>query len=157
MSELLARFPHFLPGPAKAVVLAVLFILLNTSSFGQRMTIGLHSEHTVAGVQYGAVTGIESKKQFGVGVFYQMDMKTPLEAEKKNTLYGIYLNAPLVKCDKLSFFGTLRGGLANEKFAVIIPGLETRINVGKRMAVAFGMSMRMNYPSVTSKVILKVF
>jgi hypothetical protein len=141
----------------KLLFTAMFLISINTISFCQHMILSAQTEYTVAGPQYGASTMFESKKQLGAGVFYQMDVNMPGEKTEKDTFYGAQLQLPFAKSEKLSFFGTIRGGMVNDKFIVIVPGLETRIHVGKRMAVAFGMSMRMNYPAVSGKVICKIF
>lgn len=132
-------------------------LTFSTICFSQQMKIAFLAEQTVGGPQYGMATGWETKNLFGLTAFYQIDAKVPVEGGEKNTFYGAQLQLPISKSDKLAFFGTLRGGLVNDKFAVVVPGLETRLNVTKRIALAFGMSIRMNYPSLSGKAIFKFF
>jgi hypothetical protein len=139
----------------KTIVLTSLLVLSQTLLFSQQVMLSVQTEYTVAGAQYGASSMYETKKLLGGGVFYQTDVKAPAEGLAKNTYYGVQVQVPLAKAERLNFFGTLRGGLVNEKFVVVVPGLETRINAGKHFAVSFGMSLRMNYPAVSSKLTWK--
>ncbi len=132
-------------------------LLTGAFTFAQSMVTAIQMEYTVAGTQYGSSFIYESKKQWGLGVFYQVGVTQSVEIFDKDQFYGAQIQFPLVKSERISFFTSLRGGLVNDKFLVVVPGLETRINVGKRLGVAFGMSLRMNYPSVSSKLICKLF
>jgi hypothetical protein len=141
----------------KTLAITTLLLLTQMICYGQRVSFGLSAEYTVANPQYGAVALCETKKQLGAGIFYQADIKAPSEGIEKNTFYGIFLQVPLATSDRLSLFGNARAGLVNERFAVVVPGLETRVNLNRHLALAFGMSLRMNYPSVSSKLVWKFF
>lgn len=127
------------------------------SVIGQNILIGVQTEITVAGHQYGGSLLHETAGKWGYGVFYQTSLSKSYEEASKKLLYGIQLHAPLAKSERIKVFATLKGGLANKQFVVVIPGLETHVAVSNRLGFAFGMSMRMSYPAISSKVIIKLF
>ncbi|HYC86465.1 MAG TPA: hypothetical protein VEB86_14630 [Chryseosolibacter sp.] len=141
----------------RTLIVLLILTVVSTTSRGQHMWLSMLSEYTIAGPQYGAAILMETNKKLGAGLFYQADIQSPAEVKTNNTFYGLQLQIPLAKSEKINFFGTVRGGLVNDKFAVIVPGVETRINAGKRLAVGFAMSMRMNYPSVLGKLTYRIF
>jgi len=141
----------------KLFIIPALLVALNSYCNAQSMLLSALTEYTVAGPQYGVSMMYESKKQLGAGVFYQMDVNLPLETKTKNTFYGGQFQIPIAKAEKLSFYATLRCGLVNDTFVVVVPGVETSIKAGKRLRIGFGMSLRMNYPSVSGKLSWKLF
>lgn len=140
-------------------ILSVIFIVVNSLWAGaQHMALSVTTEYTVAGHQYGASLMYETSKQWGLGTFYQGEFYNYSESSlKKDVFYGVVAQAPLVQCSKLAFFGNLRAGFVNKNFFVLVPGLETRLSMSKRLALGFGMSMRMSYPSVAARVVVKLF
>lgn len=150
----------------KAVRYVILFITLLLQSLiagaqsgatnGDLVT-AIQLEYTITGPQYGTAVMYETQKQWGAGVFYQVGSGLSDEIVTKDQFYGAQLQVPLVRTERISFFTALRGGLVNERFLVVVPGLETRINVGRRIGVSFGMSLRKSYPSVSSKFAFKLF
>jgi hypothetical protein len=126
-------------------------------AFAQQAFISVHNEYTVAGHQYGASVGYESKNQWGVSAFFQQEILAKDEPFEKDSFYGLHLQAPLAKTPKVSFFAALRPGVVNDKFVVVVPGLETRIALSKRICVAAGMAIRMSYPCMSSRLLFKIF
>lgn len=123
----------------------------------QNLLTAAQVEYTVAGVQFGGLMMFETKKQFGSGFFYQTNrLNSSKELSTKN-YYGIQLQVPLVKSSRLLFAATMRAGFVQDKFFVVVPGLETRVSIRKRFAMGWGMSLRMNYPSISTKLIIKLF
>jgi hypothetical protein len=138
-------------------ILYILLVFITTHIYGQDLKLSIQVESTIAGLQYGGTAMYETGKLLGFGVFFQKDTGPADEYNEVNVFYGGQIQVPLVKSDRLGFFAVLRGGLVNDKFVVVVPGLETRIKLGKRLAIGLGTSMRMNYPSISSRLILKVF
>lgn len=138
-------------------VMPIVFIALSSYfSYGQKLVTSVHAEYTVIGPQYGSALVYESKKQFGLGIFYQAGLKPSEASASDDRFYGLHLQVPLVKCQQMSFSGLLRSGLVRDRFVVIVPGVETSINLGKRLALGFGMSLRMNKPAVSSRLSFKL-
>jgi len=139
-------------------ILVVLFALVGlTSGYCQDLLLSAQAESTVAGMQAGATVMYETKKMWALGSFYQRSTSPSIEHQETNSFYGGQFQFPLVRAKRISFLGTVRAGFANNKFFVLAPGFETRINLGSRFAVGVGTSMRMNYPSVSLKLIVKIF
>jgi hypothetical protein len=135
----------------------LIFLMLSASiAKSQDLILGMQLETTVAGSQSGVTIMYEAKKGFGIGGFYQRDIQPSRELKTLNTFYGGQIQAPLVKSERLMLSAVLRGGFVNQ-FVVVVPGLETQINIRKRLGVAIGSSLRMNYPAFSAKAVLKLF
>lgn len=141
----------------KTLLILFYLIICAASLIGQNMLIGVQAEITVTGYQYGGSMLHETAEKWGYGVFYQTSLSKSYEEASKKLLYGIQLQAPLAKSERIKFFATLKGGLANKQFVVVIPGLETRVAIRNRLSIAFGMSMRVSYPAISSKIMIKLF
>lgn len=140
---------------ASLIITALLFI--SAFSYSQDLVTSLQLEYTVTGPQYGASLMYETGKLWAFGGFCQQAATTSDDDASKDRFYGAALQAPLVRSKKLSFLLLFRSGFVNEKFFVIIPGLITRIDLGKRLALSTGMTLRKSYPALSSKLSLKLF
>ncbi|HEX5170857.1 MAG TPA: hypothetical protein VFW11_16900 [Cyclobacteriaceae bacterium] len=142
----------------KKYILSSLFVTFLMSADAQDIVTYVQTECTVAGSQYGSSVMYETRSKWSVGIFYQAELATRSEDYSgKDNFLGLTFQAPLAKSKKLSFFGQLRSGLVNSQFVVVVPGLETRLNLTPRLGTAFGMSLRMGYPSVSGKIFLSLF
>lgn len=138
--------------------LTALFGLTLSTTHAQELVGYLQSEVTVAGTQYGSSIIYETRSAWGGGVFYQSEIKSrPEQIPSKETFMGFVAQAPLAKSKRITFLGQLRAGLANNQFVVIVPGLETKLNITSRFGTSFGMSMRMGYPSLSGKIFVSLF
>ena len=142
---------------------SILIVFLLATFFTQRATaqqlvVSPMTEKAVTGWQVGTVIKFQTKGKWALGGFYQTSITPNVEDEKvKDTFYGAAVYAPIVRTNKLVFYINLRGGVVNEKFVAIAPGLETEINLFKNLSLAFGTSVRMQYPSATARINLKLF
>ena len=110
-------------------------------------------EKTVACSQYGSQLLLETKGHWSFGAFYQTSWQQTVEGiQTVNPFYGITINAPLIKSDRINFYFNIRGGIVNQHFFVIAPGLETKLKISKRLGVSTLMSVRMTYPSASLKI-----
>ena len=141
----------------KSLVTACVLVVISDFAMGQRMVVGLDLEYTVKGAHLGNSILFESKKQWALGAFYQTEMTRADDRSEKSRFYGTQVQFPFIKSDRLAVLGSLRAGLVMDKFFVVVPGLETRINLGKQFGIAFMMSPRMAYPAVATKLIIKLF
>lgn len=141
----------------------LIIILVSCSALlsrAQQMNFSVGAEKSVKQPEYGAYLGYETKGKWGVGAFYQAGLETPSEGNSmgvKNPFYGMNLQVPLAKSAKMLFSINLRAGMVNEKFFVVVPGLETRLQPFKRFGAVFGMGLRHGYPSASVKVITQIF
>lgn len=142
----------------KAIVIATNFFLFSLVASGQNMVVQTQSDWTVAGIQHGFSVGYETRSSWGLGVYYQAELEKENEENiTRDDFRGVYLQAPVVKADKLAFFALLRAGLANNNFVAIAPGLETRVHISRRLGTAFGMGLRMGCASVSGRLFVKMF
>ena len=110
-------------------------------------------EKTVAGNQYGSQVQFETKSQWSFGGFYQTSWQQTAEGTQAlNPFYGVAINAPLAKSDRLNFYFNLRGGIVNQHFLVVAPGLETKLKISRILSVSALTSVRMTYPSASLKI-----
>lgn len=140
----------------KKLFLFVAILALSASVNGQRLQTALLTERTVAGPQYGALVLYENKKQRGFGIFYQAPLPALKEKILRESFSGIHLQMPLAKCPRLLVAGTVRAGFVTSRYFVVAPGVETRIDMGKKMAAGFGSSLRMGYPSFSAFLVVKI-
>jgi hypothetical protein len=138
--------------------LIILFVLSSgVGAKAQELVIAILAESTVAGPQYGGALGFEFKSKIGIGAVWQTELSTESENTNPHQLYGGYVQVPISKSEKLALLANMRIGFSDEKYLVVIPGIETRLSVTKRLGVAFGMGMRMNYPAISGKIFTTIF
>lgn len=140
----------------------LIMILFNILVFvvvanSQHIKVATLIEKTVAGNQYGAQLVYQSKSKWSLGGFYQESILAQSDgAMSKNPFYGITLNAPIAKTDRLNFYFNTRVGFVNQVFLVVVPGLETELSVSKVVSLSAVMSMRMSYSSSMLKINIKI-
>lgn len=139
-------------------VLVVLLALIVQFVNAQSVSIAVNAEKTVSGVQYGPALSFQTNSSWRVGVFYQSVMSVrPERGEVKSDFYGISAAAPMKKCDGFVFYVTIRAGLSNDQFFVLVPGIETEIRLTPRTSVAFGTSIRMQHTAASGKLMFRIF
>lgn len=137
-------------------ILTMLFVITSVSGIAQDLILGALGEYTVSGPEVGAVVMYESRKAMGIGVFYQQGTSEK-EQGFQSTFYGALIQVPLVNAERILFSGILRGGMINREFFFVTPSLETKLNVRKKWALVFGMGVRKGYPSLSGKIVHKLF
>lgn len=144
----------------KTVILLSLLVT-TTSLCAQNLTLSTGIERTVAAAESQFTVGYQTKKQWSLGTFYQTTLNVPpfentLEGDSR-TWYGAYLNLPLAKTEKITFYAQVRAGLIDEQFVAIVPSLETRITITKWFAFGMGGGYRHGYPALSFKAHIKLF
>ncbi len=143
--------------------LALTFITLFSDLYGQDVSLTAGIEKTVAGTELHFSSGYVSKKNWSLGAFHQMKIKNMAEENTKvNEItatgwYGFYINAPLANTKKINVFFQLRTGISENRFLVVVPSVETNINVSKVISFSVGSSFRYSYPGFTLKTNLRPF
>jgi hypothetical protein len=133
------------------VIFETLFFVVLAN--GQRIILVSTIEKTVVGNQYGLQLLLQTKSQWNFGGFYQTAWQQTTEGvQTVNPFYGICVNAPLAKSDKINFYFNLRGGVVNQFFLAVAPGLETKLKISKIIGISTLMSIRMSYPSASLKI-----
>lgn len=141
----------------KTLFILIGFLLAASMAFSQQFKLAPTVEKTVAGNQYGSLLMYQNKRQWGFGGFYQTSLQRNSEGiHVHNQFYGIVINAPLVKSDKMNFYFNTRCGLVNQFIVVVAPGLETELKISKLISIAAAMSLRMTYPSAAARIYFKI-
>ena len=110
----------------------MLFFVVVANS--QHLLIAPTIEKTIAGNQYGSQLSFETKGQWNVGGFYQTSWQQTTEGIKFiNPFYGITINAPLAKSERINFYVNVRAGVVNQRFLVVAPELETKLIIHLQM------------------------
>lgn len=139
-------------------IFSSLLLAFSLSAMAQGLLLQAGVEKTVSGNQVATGITLESKKLWGVGIFGQADYAiSPTEDSRMlaNPFYGVVLQAPLMRSEKIAFLTSLRAGLVNEQFFVLVPSVETRMAIHSRLGLSIGSAIRMGHPSVTGKVYYK--
>ena len=133
------------------IIFEMLFFVVMANA--QHVLVVPTIEKTVGGNQYGSQLLFELKNQWSFGGFYQTSLRLNQDREQTlNAFYGVAINAPLLKTDKINFFFNVRGGVVNQHFLIVAPGLETKLKISRRIDVSTLMSVRMSYPSASLKI-----
>jgi hypothetical protein len=141
----------------KTIFLLLFFTMIGATTQAQHLSLSPVAEQTVAGFQFGTRVLFQSSGQWGFGGFYQTSRSIMLEDKKvRDTFYGVLIQAPINRAEKVNVFLTARVGVVNEIFIVFVPGIETEIKCFPWLSVSVGTSMRMSHPSATAALYLKL-
>jgi len=139
-------------------ILLILFSTLPIIASAQDIVVSTGVEKTVGGNQYGGSMMYETKKFWGAGPFCQAGVsKSGSENLLNDFFYGIALQAPIARCEKISFVAIIRNGFVNEKYFAVVPSVETRIKLTPKAGVAIGTGLRSGYPSLSAKLFIRLF
>lgn len=140
--------------------IAIILVLTIMEANAQKLVMQTGVEKTVAGFEYGAFLSYETKRMWALGTFYQTGLtRNNPEGNfvPKNNFYGMMIQAPIAKSERLAFLANVRTGFVNEKFLVIVPSVETLVHISSRIGVTIGTGLRMGYPSLSVKTFIKLF
>jgi hypothetical protein len=140
--------------------LIIIFSLLALGIKAQHVMIVTGAEKTVAGMEYAATLLVETSRLWGVGSFYQTGLSRENAEgtlQQKNIFYGMVFQVPVVKADRMAFLFNLRSGFVNQHFLVVVPSVETRMQMSKKIGIAIGTGFRMGYPSISGKLMYTLF
>jgi len=139
------------------LVALISVIVLFQKVCAQNLFIAPMAESTIVGLQYGGYSGYITKKSFSIAAFY-LRCKTQSEIwpSQQVLFYGIQSSLPIVRNQKLIFSGTLRAGLANNQFMVVVPGVETRIRITTRFHSVLGASWRYGHAAINTSLMIKL-
>lgn len=141
----------------KFLLFIVFTTCVATAGRAQHLFLTPTVESTIIGLQYGGTIGYKSKKDLTLGAFY-LQTKTTSEVwpEPVTTIYGAQTTVPLVRTSRLVFSASIRAGLADNQFVVVIPGAETRIKIFKNLHAVTGFSWRYGNASIQAGAMLQI-
>ncbi len=144
----------------KSLFIALL-TLFGTQLYSQNLSFSSGLETTVAGTELHLSSGYNTKKNWGMGAFHQSKLANK-SLESGNTKpnddwYGLYINAPIANTKKINVFFQIRTGINENKFIVVVPSIETNLNLTKIISLSFGSSFRYSYPAFSFKTNIRPF
>jgi len=147
-----------------SIMKTLLVIILSTlvsGLYAQNISFSTGLEKTVVGTELNVASGYVTKNNWSLGVFHQTKI---MNAQMENTgnkpgssWYGLYINAPLANTKKINVLFQLRTGLSEGKFIVVVPAVETHINLSNSISVSLGTSIRYTYPAFSLKTYVYPF
>jgi hypothetical protein len=131
------------------------FIIMHTMIIhvsAQRISLGPHIEKNIKGSQLGISSSLVFKKHFAVGFYHQHEFnKFPEQVNENYDLSGIIIDFPLYIDTRLNLIGRLKPSLANQRFIMVIPAIETQFLIVEFLQVAGEVSYRAGYPAFAIK------
>ena len=141
----------------KPALIIILYIFSIPWVQGQHLTVEPYYEKNIFGNQYGGILSWEFKKSIQVGGFYQQRLQQANETPVNYKFFGMYFKVPIYRQERLALSASIRGGLANNRFVIIVPGIETTFKVFNMLSIASIISIRGGTPALGAKAILKLF
>ena len=144
----------------KFISLTLLFVLALAGRnlvYSQGMIIAPTVESSFAGIQGGGLVGFTTKKDWINAAFYLTSLHKPVsDKASKVGLYGVMSSLPLVRSSKIVFAVNVRAGVSNSRFLVVMPGVDTRVSIRKKMILIVGSSWRYGHPSINGALSFKL-
>lgn len=142
----------------KKLVLTMLFSIASISGIkAQYITVEPYYENNIFGNQYGCILSWEFKRDIQIGGFYQFSLDRSKDIPVKYEFTGLYFDIPVYRAGRLSLSASFRSGIANDRFIIIVPGIETTFQIMKNFWVASVVSFRASKPSVGLKAVFKMY
>jgi hypothetical protein len=122
----------------------------------QRVVVTPMVEKTINSYQYGASVSMEIPSQWRFGGFYQTSLSGQEQIKHREHFWGMTVSAPLMKADRITFYGNARVGIVNKYFLVVCPAVVTELEILKRFHLGVGMSIRKGYLSAQTSLNIKI-
>jgi hypothetical protein len=130
-----------------------------TLAKAQILNVSAGIEKTAVRCLYGGELTFETKRKWGLGLFYQTAFlqETKEVRDSDDTFYGLLSQVPLAKTETIDFFATARLGMVSGSYFVAVPGLETRIKTWRKLSTILSMGYRVGYPAIGLKLSHSIF
>jgi hypothetical protein len=122
----------------------------------QHVVVSPMVEKTINCYQYGASVSMEVPSQWRFGGFYQTSLSRQELVGHREHFWGMTVSAPLMKADRITFYGNARIGIVNKYFMVVCPAVATELKISKRFHINVGMSIRKEYLSAQTSLNIKI-
>jgi len=122
----------------------------------QHVVVSPMVEKTINSSQYGASVSMQISSQWRFGGFYQTSLSAQEQIRHREHFWGMTISAPLMKADRITFYGNARVGLVNKYFLVVCPAVVTELKIIKRLHLSVGMSIRKGYLSAQTSLNIKI-
>lgn len=122
----------------------------------QHVIVSPMIEKTISSYQYGVSVSMEVPSQWRFGGFYQTSLSRLEQIKHREHFCGMNISAPLMKADRITFYGNARLGIVNKYFLVVCPAVITELQILKRIHINVGMSIRKGYLSAQTSLNIKI-
>jgi hypothetical protein len=122
----------------------------------QHVVVSPMVEKTINSYQYGASVSMEIPSQWRFGGFYQTSLSGHEQIGPPENFWGMAISAPLMKADRITFYGNARIGIVNKYFLGACPAVATELKILKRLHLNMGISIRKGYLSAQTSLNIKI-
>jgi hypothetical protein len=140
----------------KSKVAFMLLFMMPALLPAQHVVVSPMAEKTINSYQYGSSVSLEISSQWRFGGFYQTSLSAQEHIEHREHFWGMTVSAPLMKTDRITFYGNARIGIVNKYFLVVCPAFSTELKILKRLHMGVGMSIRKGYLSAQTSLNIKI-
>jgi hypothetical protein len=134
----------------------VIFFVTPVLLSAQQVVVSPMVEKTINSYQFGASVSMEIPSQWRFGGFYQTSLSRQEQIKHRENFWGMTISAPLMKADRITFYGNARIGVVNKYFLVVCPAVVTELKIIKRLHLSVGMSIRKGYLSAQTSLNIKI-
>ncbi len=136
----------------------LLFLFMMYRSNAQSFQGSTFLEKNVSGLAQGYELVRTNASGWALGGFYENLLQQTASERAAGTYerYGVILQGPLVRCQKLGLYAQVKSALVKNKFLVIMPSLETQIRLHQYFILGFRSGLRYGHPSAGIKLILSI-
>ncbi|MBL0744447.1 hypothetical protein [Chryseolinea lacunae] len=139
----------------RKILFSVLFVTPAWLS-AQHVVVSPMVEKTINNYQYGGSISLEVQSQWRFGVFYQTSLSRLEQTRPHDQFWGMTVSAPLMKADRITFYGNSRVGFVNKYFLVLCPAVATELKLLKRFHLNVAISIRKGYLSAQTSMNIKI-
>ncbi|MEM9895363.1 MAG: hypothetical protein AAF789_03260 [Bacteroidota bacterium] len=125
------------------------------SGNAQKVTIQSYVQHTVMGIQKGFGIRSKLKKGFEVGVAHQANMFSRSELlNQRYPFTGAEVLVPISQGARMQLYFNTKTGFVNKHFFAVLPEVESRVKIARRIHLGFGAGIRAGQASSSFKILL---
>lgn len=142
--------------PMKKNTAFIILLLMPVLLSAQHMVVAPTVEKTIDRYQYGTSLSLEIPAQWRFGGFYQTSLSSPEHTSEREHFWGLTIYAPLMKADRITFYGNARVGIVNKYFMVVSPAVITELKIFGQLHLDVGLSVRKGYLSAQTSLNIKI-
>lgn len=138
-------------------LLIFISILSSLSCVAQSMNVAFYYEKNIFNNQYGGIVSWQAAEGFQIGSFYQFSLQQSYEKQISNEFAGGYVNIPLYKSNKLVLSSSIKMGIANRRFIIFVPSIETTFRFNSNFSMVFVGGIRAGNSLIGLKMVFNLF
>lgn len=145
--------------PILKIVFLMIFmqLLSNSSSVAQSMNVAFYYEKNIFENQFGGILSWQAAEGFQIGSFYQFSLHQAYDEPITNEFAGGYVNIPFYRSNKLALSSSIKMGIANRRFIIFVPSIETTLNINSSFSIVFIGGIRAGESLIGVKTVFNMF